>query len=65
MDKKGFMIGVMQRTYVLIPVQQKQAFIRQDSNREWISVIKCVRGGNDSKAIAPFIILKGKRQQAV
>ncbi len=65
MDEKGFMMGITQRTHVLISIQQKQAFVRQDGNREWISVIECVRGGNDSEAIAPFIILKGKRQQAV
>ena len=60
MDEKGFMMGIIQRTHVLILIQQKQAFIRQDGNREWISVIKCVRGGNTAKAIAPFIIIKGK-----
>ncbi len=65
MDEKGFMMEITQRTHVLIPIQQKQAFVRQDSNREWISVIECVRGGNNSEDIAPFIILKSKRQQAV
>ena len=64
MDEKGFMMGVTQRTHVLIPIQQKQAFIRQDDNREWISVIECVQEGNSAKAIAPFIIFKGKRQQS-
>lgn len=56
-------MGVVQRTHVLIPIQQKQAFIRQDGNREWISVIKCVRGDLNSEAVVPFIILKDKLQQ--
>ena len=65
MDEKGFMMGIMQRSHVLIPLSQKQAFIRQDGNREWISVIECIRGGIDSEALPSFIILKGKQQQSV
>ena len=64
MDEKDFMMGIMQRTHVLILLSQKQAFIRQDGNREWISIIKCIWGGIDPEALPPFIILKGKQQQS-
>jgi hypothetical protein len=34
MDEKDFTIGVIQRSHVLVPAGEKEAFLRQDSNRE-------------------------------
>jgi hypothetical protein len=62
-DEKGFMMGIMQRSCVLIPIDQKQAFIRQDGNRVCISIIECIKEGDDCQAIPTFIIFKGKHHQ--
>jgi hypothetical protein len=34
MDEKGFMMGAIQRSCVLIPIEQKRAYVQQDRNRE-------------------------------
>ncbi len=34
MDKKGFCINVIQRSNVVIPVTERDAFLRQNKNRE-------------------------------
>jgi hypothetical protein len=64
MDEKDFILGIMQCLMVLIPIDQKQAFIHEDSNREWISIIKCVNAGSNSRPLTSFIIFKGKIQQS-
>ena len=56
MDKKGFSIGAIQRSHVLILVTEREAFLRQDDNREWISIIKCISG--IGQALLSFIIFK-------
>jgi hypothetical protein len=57
MDEKGTLIGRLQRECILVPQEEKIAFITQDRSREWVSSLEyiCV----DGSAINTFIILKG------
>jgi Tc5 transposase DNA-binding domain len=48
MDEKGFCMGAIQRSHVLIPVHEREAFLRQNGSREWISVIECISGAGKS-----------------
>jgi hypothetical protein len=62
MDEKGFCIGAIQQSHVLIPVHEREAFLRQDSSREWISVIECISKAGES--LPSYIILKASYQQS-
>jgi DDE superfamily endonuclease len=64
MDEKGLMLGPVQRSTVLVSMEQKQAYIRDGGKQEWVSIIECVKGGVNCKAISPFIISRSKRHQS-
>ena len=53
---------MIQRSHVLISVTDREAFLRQDGNREWISVIECISG--TGQALLSFIIFKAFYQQS-
>jgi hypothetical protein len=58
MDKSGYAIGLEQVSHIIIPANEKETFAKQDSKREWATLIKCI---NAVGAQAPaFIILAGK-----
>jgi hypothetical protein len=62
MDEKGFSIGAIQRSNVVIPVGERDAFLHQDRNQEWVSVIETISASGDS--LPSYIIFKGAYQQA-
>ena len=43
-DKKGTALGVGNKTKMLVPQSQAQAFITEPGNREWVSLIKYISG---------------------
>ena len=55
-DEKGFMQGVVGKFRVMISRQEKKEHMTQPSNREWVSIIKCVSavGG----LLRPYVIFK-------
>jgi hypothetical protein len=57
MDEKGTLMGCLNRKYILVPKEEKIAFIRQDGSQEWISSLECVCA--DGSAIDAFLIIKG------
>lgn len=61
MDEKGFLMGTIQQEKVIIPVQQREAFLRQDGNREWVSVIETISA--DGCCLPSYIIFKAINQQ--
>ncbi len=60
MDEKDFYMGTVQRAHMLISIAEKEIFLRQDSNREWISVIKIISASNES--LPSYIIFKAAYQ---
>jgi DDE superfamily endonuclease len=56
MDEKGTLMGCITREHILVPKEEKKAFIRQDGKREWVSSLECVSAGGDS--IKTFLIVK-------
>jgi DDE superfamily endonuclease/helix-turn-helix, Psq domain len=62
MDEKGFCMGAIQRAHVLIPRTEKEAFLRQDGNREWVSVLETISGNGES--LPSYIIFKAIYQQS-
>ena len=56
MDEKGFSMGAIQRSNVVIPVAEREAFLRQDGNREWVSVIETISASDES--LSSYIIFK-------
>jgi DDE superfamily endonuclease len=57
MDEKGTLMGCMLREYILVPKEERNAFLRQDGGREWVSSLECVSGVG--KALSTFLIVKG------
>jgi hypothetical protein len=57
MDEKGTFMGCMNREYILVPKEEKIAFISQDGGREWVSSIECISA--EGTAIDTFLIVKG------
>jgi hypothetical protein len=55
-DKKGFCMGAIQRSHVLVPANKKKAFLRQDESREWVSVIETI--STTGKTLLSYIIFK-------
>jgi DDE superfamily endonuclease len=55
-------MGAIQWSYVLIPVNEREAFLRQDSNREWISIIECISGVGE--LLLSYIIFEASYQQS-
>jgi hypothetical protein len=56
MDEKGFAMGQIQRSYVLVPAGQKDVFLRQDGSREWVSIIETISAAG--KSLPSYIIFK-------
>ena len=59
MDKKGFMQGVIAKLRVMISKHKKKPAMTQCSNREWVSLIKCI--SIDRRILQPWIIFKAKQ----
>ena len=57
MDEKGCMKGIGENVKVLVSRDQVEAFSIQPSNREWVSIIKCIEA--IGYILPPFIIFKG------
>ena len=49
MDKKGFMMEVAGSVKVIISKYEKQAFVTQSGNREWVSLIETISAGSGQK----------------
>lgn len=62
MDEKGFCMGAIQRPNVVIPVTERDAFLRQDGNREWVSVLETISASGES--LPSYIIFKATYQQS-
>jgi hypothetical protein len=62
MDEKGFAMGIMQKSHVFVPANEKEAFMRQDRSREWVSVIKTISRVGES--LSSYLIFKGVYQQS-
>jgi hypothetical protein len=62
MDEKGFAMGLLGKTKVVISRHEKNTSMTQCGNREWVSLIECI--SIDGRALTPWIIFKAKRQQA-
>jgi hypothetical protein len=62
MDEKGFAMGVVQRSHVVIPISERDAFLRQDGNREWVSMIETISAAG--KSLSSYIIFKATYQQS-
>lgn len=56
MDEKGFSMGAIQRLNVIIPVAEREAFLRQDGNREWVSIIETISASGEF--LSSYIIFK-------
>jgi helix-turn-helix, Psq domain/Tc5 transposase DNA-binding domain len=56
MDEKGFAMGIMQQSHVFVPANKKEAFIRQDGNREWVSIIETISAAGES--LPSYLIFK-------
>jgi hypothetical protein len=48
MDEKGFAIGQIQQTRAIVPATEKELFLRQVSDREWVSVIETISAAGES-----------------
>jgi hypothetical protein len=60
MDEKGFAIGIMQKSHVFMPTSEKEAFMRQDGSREWVSIIEMISAVGES--LPSYLIFKGVYQ---
>ncbi len=59
MDKNGYIMGITGNSKVVISKYQKQVFMNQVENREWVSLIKAI--GTTGRRLPLFVILKGKK----
>src|SRR5450432_3355951 len=59
-DEKGFMVGMLQKTKVIISKYEMAKYMIEPGNREWVSLIECI--SLDSQLLLPWVIFKGKRQ---
>ena len=57
MDKKGFIKGILDNIKVIIFRNNKEVFIIQPKNKDWVSIIKCISIIN--YILPPFIIFPG------
>jgi DDE superfamily endonuclease len=62
MDEKGFAMGIMQQSHVFVPAGEKEAFLRQDGSREWVSVIETISATGES--LPSYLIFKAVYQQS-
>ena len=56
MDEKGFYMNAIQRSTVVISVTERDTFLRQDGNQEWVSVIKTISASDET--LLSYIIFK-------
>jgi hypothetical protein len=56
MDKKSFAIGIMQQSHIFVPANKKEAFIQQNENREWVSIIETISAASES--LPNYLIFK-------
>ena len=59
MDKKEFMKGISDNIKVIISRNDKEAFIIQPRNKDWVNIVKCILIIND--IFPPFIIFPGQQ----
>lgn len=57
MDEKGYIIGVIGRLKVIISKQEKKAFMTQDGNRQWVTLVECISMAAN-KLLRPSIMFK-------
>jgi DDE superfamily endonuclease len=62
MDEKGFSMGATQKSNVFVPIAERQAFLCQDGNREWVSVIETISAAG--KSLLSYVIFKGVYHQS-
>ncbi len=58
MDEKGYAMGLIGKARVIVSKYEWVAYMMQDGNKEWVSLIECVAMNDDM--LGPQIILKGK-----
>ena len=61
MDKKGFMKGISDNIKVIIFRNNKEAFIIQPGNKNWVNIIECIL--TTDYMLPPFIIFPGQQIQ--
>lgn len=61
MDEKGFMKGVGDNVKVIISRHDKEAFVVQPGNRDWVTIIETI--STTDYVLPPFIIFPGKQIQ--
>ena len=59
MDENGYMMGIAESSKVVFSKYQKQAFINQARNQEWVSLIEAI--STTGCRLQLFVILEGKR----
>jgi hypothetical protein len=60
MDEKGLMMGLGQRSFVLVDRNQATANVIEDGNRELVTMIECICA--DGTTLTPTAIFKGARR---
>ena len=61
MDEKGFIIGVAGSVEVIISKYEKQVFVTQSGNQEWISLIEAISAGSGQK-LPLWVIFKASQK---
>lgn len=61
MDEKGFMKGVGENVKVIISRHDKEAFVVQPGNRDWVTIIETI--STTDYVLPPFVIFPGKQIQ--
>jgi len=61
MNEKGFSMSITDSSRVLVRRSEAQAFSVQAGNRDWVSVIECIRSTDN--VLSPYIIFQGKQIQ--
>ena len=59
MDKKGFIVGMLQKTKVIISKYEMAKHMIELGNREWVSLIECI--SLDRQLLCLWVIFKGKK----
>jgi hypothetical protein len=57
MDESGAGLGLIQKSYIIDPEEEKDARVSMDANREWATLIETIN--TIGKALEPFFINKG------
>jgi DDE superfamily endonuclease len=60
MDEKGFIVGMLQRTKVIISKYKMAKYIVELGNKEWVSLIECI--SMNGRLLPPWVIFKAKKQ---